>query len=206
MCLDLKSRDEEPLKATEDIVVYKLLIERLKYFLNCKNISNLHGVAFKAKHYMGSYFEGVLSVAGMTIYLCNNTFRGSNCPEKFGFEYSWVLDQQITSLVVNDVELLKSTSSLLTPYMDFKVTIGNTVKSDIVKEYDTVGEGLHSFEFLEDAKKLYLLDFKELNGREDSIMVFVECIIPKDSMYYKGYFDDYPSYASDQLTYVKIVE
>lgn len=93
---------------------------------------------------------------------------------------------------------------LTTYYQGYPVKIGVTYKSKLCyynsedyPEYGTVEEGLHSFQFL-----------KEANNFRSGPAVIAECTIPKGSKYYEGGFDEPeldPSYASDTLTYNKIL-
>ena len=46
---------------------------------------------------------------------------------------------------------------------------------------------------------------KSLNVGKECIKIYAECIIPKGSKYYEGKFIDNDAYASDKLTYVKII-
>ena len=54
----------------------------------------------------------------------------------------------------------------------------------------TVYEGFHSFEFLSDAMNLAII-------LEEPIIA--KCIIPEGSKYYKGRFNDFPSYCSESI-------
>lgn len=92
----------------------------------------------------------------------------------------------------------------VTPYRWTQVKIGETYTSilDPVKigqncwgkPSPEVEKGLHSFGALKSAK-------------EDNIGgVICECVIPKGSKYYKGSFGGNVSYASDTLTYIRIIK
>lgn len=53
-----------------------------------------------------------------------------------------------------------------------------------------IHEGFHSFEFLSDAMNLAII-------LEEPIIA--KCIIPEGSKYYKGRFNDFPSYCSESI-------
>ena len=82
---------------------------------------------------------------------------------------------------------------MVTPYRNFPIEIGKTYNSELIKSDGFIQEGLHSFKNLDDAKSSY-------------VQIYAECIIPKGSKYYEGKFADDDAYASDKLTYVKILE
>lgn len=44
------------------------------------------------------YVEGRLSKRGDSWYICSNVYRGSSCPERFGYAFSWVLDSRVFAL------------------------------------------------------------------------------------------------------------
>jgi hypothetical protein len=44
-----------------------------------------------------------------------------------------------------------------------------------------------------------------LSNRFSRETIIAKCIIPKGSVYYRGKFDDYFSYASNQIKYVEII-
>lgn len=86
---------------------------------------------------------------------------------------------------------------LYTPYRFTSVSIGETYKSDLIKEHNSVDFGLHSFKHLIDAV---------LDGESEGSHVVVKCIIPRGSWYYKGIFFSKTSYASNRIKYVEIVK
>jgi len=49
--------------------------------------------------------------------------------------------------------ILYSNGKLRTPYQDVQIEIGNTYKSDVIKEGNTINIGLHSFVTIDDLKK-----------------------------------------------------
>lgn len=67
-------------------------------------------------------------------------------------------------------------------------------KEDI---FYTVNEGFHSFELLS--------DIKEFCENYFTNYLIVECIIPKGSFYYKGFFIRYSNYCSDTIILNKVV-
>lgn len=114
---------------------------------------------------------------------------------------------------------------LKTYFQNANVKIGCEYESDLFSLskglIKTVEQGLHSFVYQGDIwhylgnYELSTVDhdmiFDDLTlpkGTQviDGFKVIVECVIPKGSRYFKGYFGVYsfPSYASDKLRYVKI--
>ena len=87
-----------------------------------------------------------------------------------------------------------------TYYQLTDVVIGETYKSKVIVRPNgtTIGVGLHSYS---NKKALFQFNYDLLS---DPIRG-VKCIIPKGSTYYVGDFCGDRSYASDQLTYVKII-
>jgi hypothetical protein len=94
-----------------------------------------------------------------------------------------------------------------TYYQLSPVEIGNTYESKIIVEKSVIGEhiiniALHSFKYLSNLRKT----IRRYGYYTDKIVI-VKCIIPKGSTYYLGDFEgEGLSYASDKLTYVKILE
>ncbi len=190
MCLSIKNGTKKR-TAKEDIIVYK-------------QVSIIPGDAIKT----GDTFTGVikeiacsgkLSVVANNVFFCTNnrnlcgySISGS---DRLGFKYSWVLDSNVklhktfvNSSVVPIAELF---SKFETIYRAFPVKLGKTYTSPLVREsYGQVEIGLHSYKDI----------LKCSNG------VTIECIIPKGSKYYIGDFSRDVSYASDRLTYVKVVK
>lgn len=197
MCLNLIDDELSAIIATEDIVVYKAVLRMIMYSINYDNITDLqelHGLPFKAV-ISGKNYQGVVSIENNEVFLCNNSIEGLRCVEKFGFRYSYVFSQSVTSIVVNDIELVKGTQSFITPFRHCEILIGETYRSKIEKVGDNIERALHSFKFLESAEDLTWITHK----------TFVKCIIPKGSTYYKGTFQGSFSYASDSLIYVEII-
>lgn len=84
-----------------------------------------------------------------------------------------------------------------TPYQDYKIDIGTTYTSKLDREGYTVNMGLHSFKNIKDA-------FGWID--ESKGFYVAECIIPRGSLYYKGRFFSKDSYASNKLTYLKLLD
>ena len=137
--------------------------------------------------------SGKISVESDKIYFCTNDqgLDGSDAKNKHGYKYSWVFDNTVTSIIINNIEVI--TVKIVTPYRCFPIEIGKTYNSELIKKDEYVYEGLHSYKALDGAKKY-------------STGIYVKCIIPKGSKYYEGKFVDKDVYASDKLTYVKIIE
>lgn len=97
-------------------------------------------------------------------------------------------------------------TDLRTPYYGALVEMGKTYKSKLIcytggyrkyfwsKRHYYVDHGLHTFAKLESA-----------NNKASYGDVVVECIIPKGAKYYVGIFTS-TSYASDKLTYIRIIK
>ncbi len=190
MCLELKSNKIKSKIAKEDIVCYKRL-EHLTTIINKSNIKDgveFTGVINKIE------CSGKISIESNRIFFCTNhpKLNGANSQNKYGYINSWIFDTAVTSIIINNKEVINL--KIVTPYRKFPIKIGKTYNSELIKKDEYVYEGLHSYKNLNDAKKHH-------------IGIYVECIIPKGSKYYEGKFDiDNAAYASDKLTYVKIIE
>ena len=188
MCLELKSNKTKSKIAKEDIICYKRL-EHLPIIdkSNIKDGDEFTGVI--------NEFEcsGKISIESNKIYFCTNhpMLCGSYTQNKYGYIHSWVLDNTVTSIIINNKEVVDL--KIATPYRNFPIEIGKTYNSKLIKKDEYVHEGLHSYKNLDHAKKYY-------------IKFYAECIIPKGSEYYEGKFVDEDAYASDKLTYVKIIQ
>lgn len=189
MCLEKISKRKI---ATKDIVCYK----KLTIVANFKDSVELikDNDEFEAI-ICGNICNGMINKENREIYLCTNEpeANGNMGSTTKGFEYSWYLDEDVTSLVIDGKELI--TVTLKTPYQHSPITIGKTYISELIVEGDGIYVGLHSFAKLIDAKN---------DG--DKKYVFVKYIIPKNSNYFTGRFNNVKSYASDKLTYVKQVK
>ena len=188
MCLELKSNKTKSKIAKKDIICYKKL----------QRVSNIDRSDIQdGDEFTGTINKiecsGKISIEFNRIYFCTNhpKLDGSRSLNRHGYLYSWVFDNDATSIIVNNKELIDL--KIQTPYRDFIVEIGKTYDSVLVKNNGYVHAGLHSYKDPIDAKKY---DYG----------IYAECIIPKGSEYYEGTFWDMDSYASDKLTYVKIIE
>lgn len=191
MCLDLNSNTQLQI-AEEDIICYKTI------FSNGVSITTphaeLHGKEFQGV-IAGIKTNGAISAEpGRPLYFYTNDPRlcGSWDNDTFNqYEYAYVRDESLTSLIVDGVEITKK--GYVTPYRYFPVEIGKTYHSELIREDNEVNIGLHSYKFMEDAR----LDTEGY--------IIVKCIIPKGSEYYEGVFWDEISYASNCLQYVEII-
>ena len=187
MCLTLISNKTKSKIAKEDIVCYK----RLEFFPTIdmyivKDGDEFHGVINECK------CSGKISIESDKIFFCTNhsNLNGSDSLNKHGYINSWVFDPSVTSIIINNKEVIDL--KIVTPYRRFPIEVGKTYDSKLIKKDEYIHEGLHSFKNLDDAKNYYS-------------KIYAECIIPKGSKYYEGEFIDYAAYASDKLTYVKIL-
>lgn len=195
MCLTLKHTEVEVQIAEQDIVVYKRLVKDRRF---PKGIERKHGIPATATIY-NRLCEGKISIdSDGSIYFCHNFEFADGCEadDLLGYKYSWEIDDSIIFVTINGKEV-SAECIIKTPYRKFVISIGETYISDLIKENGYVYKGIHSFEHLDSAKK---------DGINCVDQVYAECIIPKGSKYYKGLFDLDNSYASDTLTYVRIVE
>lgn len=188
MCLELKSNKIKSKIAKEDIICYK----RLEYspsidVSNIKDGVEFNGVINEFK------CSGKISIESNDIYFCTNhpMLCGTYAKNKHGYIHSWVLDNTVTSIIINNKEIIDF--KIVTPFRCFPIEVGKTYDSELIKKDEYIHEGLHSFKNLEDAKEFY-------------VKIYAECIIPKGSKYYEGEFVDHAAYASDKLTYVQIIE
>ena len=193
MCLDLTSLKE--FVAKKDIVCYK----RLKCNLLLNNYAYpTSGKTFTAK-IKDIPVEGIINVekdeaGNKRVFLCTDhpKFYALKCENKHGKLYSCAHDIYVTDLIIEDVSNIY-TYEYHTAYRKFKVEIGNTYTSELIREEYEVSIGLHSFAKLKDCKN-------------DGSGVYVRCIIPKGAKYYRGTFFGNSSYASDTLIYKEIVK
>lgn len=193
MCL-VNVTTKKPLIADDDIIVYKFirigtsLVDNWKYLV-------FHGDDCIAV-ILGETVKGKISINCMDkLFICTNdsVFNGNSVDDKFGYEYSWILDYNVNSIIVNGNEITKPCYETI--YRNLIVKIGNEYTSRLILKNDENGSevniGLHSY-----IKKPI---FKKGN-------ILVECIIPKGSKYFIGEFDETDSIASDRLRYVKILD
>ena len=189
MCLTLKSNKTKSQIAKEDIICYKRL-ELLPTIIDKSNIKDGDEFTGVIKEFECS---GKISIKSDQIFFCTNhsNLNGANSSNKHGYVNSWIFDSTVTSIIINNKEVIEL--KLTTPYRNFPIEIGKTYNSELIKMDEDIYEGLHSFKNSNDAK-IY------------NSGIYVECIIPKGSKYYEGKFVDNDAYASDKLTYVKIIE
>ena len=188
MCLELISTKVKSKIAKKDIICYK----RLEYLSDIdksiiKDGDKFIGVINDVE------CSGKISIESDLIYFCTNhpLLCGSNCKNKHGYKNSWIFDGDVTSIIVNNKEVIDL--KIVTPYKFFPIEIGKTYDSKLIKKDEYVHQGLHSYKNLDEAKNSHA-------------KLYAECIIPKGSTYYEGQFIDYAAYASDKLTYVKFIE
>ena len=86
-------------------------------------------------------------------------------------------------------------------YRDFVVDMGITYQSRLARlrcnNYDIIEQGLHVF--------VHKSDTLHFESKMDSTVRVVRCVIPKESLYYKGIFERCESYASNHLRYEEII-
>jgi len=189
MCLELE-KIVKPSIAKEDIECYKYLLPEM-----------IPAIEFHGKKFSGSIRDtectGAISINKSNVFFCTDEIDidGRNCANKLGYKYSWVFDDNVEVINVDGVNVTDKmyTDGYVTPYQREVVEIGKTYISDLDTETNNIEIGLHSF-----------VHFNNLPARNEN--VFVKCIIPKGSQYYKGKFDFDDSYASDKLTYVEIIK
>lgn len=197
MCLELKS-NAKLMTAMKDMVVYKAVNKTKIKSSNLVNDGDTFDGDIKGEKCSGKIHKTKFG----ELYFCTNNpqLDGKDSPEKFGFRYSWVLSCLVESIIVNDKEVIGSeirVDVLCTPYQRVFIEIGETYTSELIITSNGVNDGLHSFLNLKSAIKIF---------RNDSDCLFVKCIIPSGSHYYKGVYNGFVSYASDTLKYVEVVE
>jgi hypothetical protein len=200
MCLELKNESVKPKIAKKDIVVYKFLKVGKKFN------PEFHGKEFTGviKNFT---VKGKISI-DKTIFLCTNEIHlnGIHTEDKLGYVYSWAIDENVKSIEVDGVEIIKKgyvldnakVLTFLTPYQDVEIKIGETYKSELIKYDSLIEEGIHSFENFEVAN-YFTISVKD--------RIVAKCIIPKGSEYYIGKYSNngYVSYASDTLKYIEVL-
>jgi hypothetical protein len=101
---------------------------------------------------------------------------------------------------------------LLTPYRMTFIHIGETYTSRLIvtgiytneytnEEQYVINVGIHSFKEYNDADDA----IADVYGLSDEPRIIAKCIIPKGAEYYTGTFNGRESYASDELTYLEII-
>jgi hypothetical protein len=197
MCLELKNESVKAKIAKNDIVVYKFLkVRKLK--------PEFHG-----KEFTGVIDDftvnGKISIV-KDVFFCTDEIQlnGFKADDKLGYKYSWAIDKNVKSIEVDGVEIIKNgfvldsfkDSTILTPFQNVEIEIGETYKSKLIRNGLSIEDGIHSVKSLKVAKRLTSL-------YETTFVA--KCIIPKGSEYYIGNFNGYVSYASDTLKYVEIL-
>ena len=189
MCLELISNKTKSKIAKEDIICYK----RLEYLPTIKMSTIKDGDEFTGV-IRNIQCSGKISIESDKIYFCTNHpgLRDADIQNKHGYDNSWMFDSRVTSIIINNKEVVNF--KMATLYRNFPIEIGKTYHSKLTKKNKYIHQGLHSFKNLDDAKNFSV------------VKICAECIIPKGSKYYEGKFSDWDAYASDKLTYVKIIE
>jgi hypothetical protein len=198
MCLELKNESVKSQIAENDIIVYKFL-----------QVSKKFNPEFHGKEFTGVIDDftvnGKISIDKRTFFCTNDDFFDGICAnDKLGYKYSWAIDENVKSIKVDGVEIIKDGCILdnakvltfLTPIQKAKIKIGETYKSKLIKYGSSIEEGIHSFENFEVAN-YFTISVKD--------RIVAKCIIPKGSEYYVGEYDGYVSYASDTLKYVEVL-
>ena len=98
------------------------------------------GAKYSAK-IAGSICTGIISVYGNKVYLCQNDLKGTDCPDKKGYKYSWVvydsddrfLEEQISDLTLTDKYTLQECQ-------DQKITIITRKAEEANAIYDHFGK------------------------------------------------------------------
>jgi len=190
MCLSNISKKHT---AKKDIICYKVVINTIYSSSDlAKKFKSGDSFTCKIKNINA---EGKIFINCSNVYLCTNNvnFNGIGL-NKYGYEYSWKFDDNVSDIIINGIV---ADCYYSTPYMNQKVSLGEEYKSTILIDIykNTISKALHSFKYKNDA----MISCYDCGG------VIVECIIPKGSTYYVGEFNDKPSYASNKLKYIKII-
>lgn len=196
MCLQLLENNNEYKIAENDITVYKTLVkwyyvdfDETKIKDNDKFIAIILGYECEGKIHI-SPNNDILLFIPRGYY--NNLIEGIyNLDKNFS--------NNISSLIINDEELIKIKEiEFITPYRGRIIKENILFDSKLVKEYYecyVIEDGLHSFKNIDDCKNNLLT--------KDSIIY--KCIIPKDSTYYEGTFNNIEGLVSDKLKYIEII-
>lgn len=107
------------------------------------------------------------------------------------------------------VKKLKTRSVLYTSYRNSRVKIGSTYESEFSFNINgEIAKALHSFKNINDCISDARVEINHYinHTTTKSDFFIVKCTIPAGSSYYRGKFCDMPSYASNKLTYVEVVE
>ena len=188
MCLEIR---KGPLVANEDIVCYKRVIPSFDFSL-IKNEDSFEGMIANCRC-SGKIF---IDENGK-VFFCTDSpdCDGQSSSNKLGYKYSWALDNSVEKIKINGNIIPINNNYFITPYYGFIIKINEMYHSELNKVNDEIEEGFHSYENLLDA----------INHKSSNEEVIVKCIIPKDSTYYIGEFDDLPNYASDNIIIDSII-
>lgn len=196
MCLNYLTTSQ-PLVAKKDIVCYKQVIKinypqggPIAHGAECIAIINVDGVKHTVKGKISVLWNGFSLCHDYGEFTYNGTFSSSS--DKFGFRFVRPLNDQVESLIIDNVECIKTI--YVTPYRWSPVKIGENYTSILSSPgtYGRINKGLHSY-----ARKPRIAD----KG-----CIIAKCIIPKGALYYRGKFGGMVSFASNSLTYLEIVE
>lgn len=190
MCLYIKKHSCIQ-TAKKDKVVYKVLMKSNELIFPVKSEMKFKGIIKSIKCEGKIYIDERYN----DIYFCTNetNLDGARGDTTLNYKYSWLFDEQVTSIIINKREYINN-GIFITPYRRFPIIIGETYDSILEKNPKYINKGIHSFKNIKDAK-----------NDADLYNVIVKCIIPKDSKYYKGIFNNVVSYASNKLKYVEII-
>lgn len=190
MCLEIIS---ERMIAEEDIVCYKLVLKNDKVYPS--DLSNSHGKPFFGV-ICGISCTGKISIQDRVVYLCTNDpmLINGTVDDKLGYFFSWRLNGSVSGLTVEGIQYPLPGNLYRTFYQKAIIEIGKTYISKLIVEDFDINIGLHSYKHIIDILPPLL-----------EHIYIVRCIIPKGSEYYEGIHGDNESFASNQLTYLKII-
>lgn len=188
MCLENIS---EKRVAEEDIVCYKYLKVESQPKLNFVPKS---GTAFEGRINRIDC-TGRITIENGKIYFCTNEYDidGKDCKKKWGYKYSWQLDQCVMFITINGKILIDyKENQFVTPYQRVIVEMEKTYRSKIkVSRWNEIEQALHSY-----------VDIPT----DNAYPYIAKCIIPEGAIYYEGIFLEKRSYASNKLKYINIIE
>lgn len=192
MCLDLMKNTELQI-ASENIICYKRIYE--SFLPSTEKLLQCHGRKFTGIILDIKCSGHIYVTDEQIVYFCTDHYRldGLNCSNKLGYDYSWMFDNDVISIFVDDNNMLDIIESkYVTPYQHAIIEIGETYYSELVREKNEVNIGLHSF-------------VARISAIEDGNGLVVKCVIPKGSEYYLGKFNGVDSFASNSLKYLEII-
>jgi hypothetical protein len=104
--------------------------------------------------------EGKISIEDDYIFLCQDSENGEHCTNKYGYQYSWLHDEQVTSFQIFDTKLKKwvlieqiELDSEFSMFNHRTTIFGNTVKFGCGSVSFTKDEMLDYIEIHKIAKK-----------------------------------------------------